>query len=112
MLIGGRFEKLMHDVAETTFVADTVTNAQQQYNAQHHWDLRGHHWTKDCPSLATVEITLGDLVEYSEECYNDSSYGYFSKFGEGWIEYDPISKWVHRRPTFDGFIEWRMKRLK
>jgi len=55
--------------------------------------------------------TLQDLMfEYAEECYNDSmEFGMYGDQDTG-IGYNPPPKidykWIHRHPTFEGFIDW------
>jgi len=64
-------------------------------------------------------IRLSDLIEYETECYNDSS------FVQGYVEYvchDPgcvvyhgaewLQYWIHREPTFSGFIQWFKNKVK
>lgn len=62
---------------------------------------------KDYPKL----ITLQDLLDYEKECYADSS---FEKSFQYWRDDDRIitipDRWVHREPTFKGFIEFLRSR--
>jgi len=55
-------------------------------------------------------ITLHQLLDYAEECYNDSmEFGMYGDQDTG-IGYNPPPKieykWIHRQPTFEGFIDW------
>lgn len=65
-------------------------------------------------------INISDLIEYERKCFNDST------LVEAYIPYDcgqpfclvahPESKyveyWIHREPTFTGFITWLKNRMK
>ena len=68
-------------------------------------------------------ITLQDLIDYQKECYNDSTleYEYMIEYWNG-VRFDTmysktikrmpecyitqIKKWIHKQPTFEGFIEY------
>jgi len=64
-----------------------------------------HYWHK---------ITYQDLLDYSTECYADSTKecGYHTvktkEFDNGLYEgYDEYQcQWLHKKPTFEGFIEF------
>ena len=62
-------------------------------------------------------VTLDLLEEYQEYCYNDSTNikAHKETYGEWCISYDGHTcdnpehyeyRWVHKEPTFNGFIEW------
>ena len=53
-------------------------------------------------------ITLNDLLEYEKECYNDSvSYRDLVFENKKYVVKDI---WIHREPTFKGFIEFIKKK--
>lgn len=62
-------------------------------------------------NLGAQTITLQDLKDYQEYCYNDSSktsgYVFFENDYGGHYEYMP--HYTHKTPTFEGFIEWMEK---
>lgn len=58
-------------------------------------------------------VSVEDLIDYQKECYNDSTF-----IKEKWVQYEGYpgdlvyrekiipSHWVHKKPTFEGFIEY------
>ena len=70
-------------------------------------------------------ITINDILDYAEECYNDSTVSYYRILSGGrpndswrvYCEKDSIDYWgnkcpeiwSHKKPTFEGFIEWLKK---
>ena len=48
-----------------------------------------------------LQITRGMILDYAEECYNDSN----------WVAIKTSDEliWIHKKPTFKGFIEWIKK---
>lgn len=44
-------------------------------------------------------ITLKNILDYAEECYNDSTPSYHHYINGGEV-------WHHKKPTFEGFIKW------
>lgn len=61
----------------------------------------------------TELITLELLLEYSTECYNDSSIITTHECPEnriGCVVYHTGYRKIHRTPTLNGFIEWILKK--
>ena len=60
------------------------------------------------------EITVGDYLDYAEECYNDSTWvetSFYMRTREifshySWYREEGDVIWLRRTPTFEGFIEW------
>ncbi len=50
--------------------------------------------------------------QYKLECYNDSTFATRERIelGNGRRFVYPANKWIHRQPTFDGFMEWMERR--
>ena len=61
------------------------------------------------PMPVDQPITREDLFRYAEECYNDSTeIQVYNGCGISgccvWHGYKDV--WIHKEPTFPGFIEW------
>ena len=73
------------------------------------------------PTNPQQPITLQDLIDYQEYCYNDSTVSWEYQFeeidkgsGVGFTNYNKPKKRVvrHKMPTFNGFIEWLKNKEK
>ena len=70
-------------------------------------------------SAWTYTIQVKDLTDYQKECYDDSTY-----VAERWEEYEEYpgdlvyrikqipSHYTHKKPTFEGFIEYMKRKYK
>ena len=69
------------------------------------------------PLNTTVEyeyetaITVEYLMQYAEECYNDSTYVTSEKVLYIKGKFVTTQYWAHKEPTLKGFIRW-VKRVK
>jgi hypothetical protein len=64
-------------------------------------------------------ITFEMLLDYAEECYNDSTFDWTVHYMRPYISvrdtsitFIPHYKYTHRTPTFEGFIEYLKRNLK
>lgn len=80
---------------------------------------KGRYWS----GTVWPEPSL-ELLQYAKECYNDSTrYCYYTLCDiecwdascecgtsvPGFIDIPCLEKYIHRKPTFEGFIEWLRK---
>ena len=49
-------------------------------------------------------ISKSDILDYAEECYNDSTFVDRTVYIRGKFINNPY--WTHKEPTFSGFIKW------
>jgi hypothetical protein len=65
-------------------------------------------WTDYSAQLMSLAI-----MEYAEDCYNDSTLTtYQTSQYPGSLVLVTITEYIHRKPTFEGFIAWLEKRKK
>lgn len=68
-------------------------------------------------------VTIQDIMEYKNKCYNDSTVHYYyimcdmgcrdipcDKGSKNWTGIECPCHWEHVTPTFEGFIAWLQKK--
>lgn len=70
------------------------------------------------PTNPPKPITLQDLIDYQEYCYNDSMFVKWDTiktvYGVPYlmVRNESPNKHLHKQPTFNGFIEWLKNKEK
>jgi len=108
--------------AQTGFTEAEIYQIENEFFVDVSTPHRPFVWIGGC-------INLIDLIEYETECFNDSTLvevhhveelnitDWFSIGGGACMwprcpESHYRNVWIHRQPTFDGFISWIKNRIK